>query len=95
MNIPDEGLQYFVLKIDGREYGGWYRLIESDCLEVLAPGFFTIAVLDGESPQRVACRVFEQFVRVRLRQRAPLPETHGMPTPETPDHVCEEPIGSH
>ena len=95
MKPHDEALQYFVLKLDGREYGGWYRLIDSDCLEVLAPGLFTIVLLDGESPEAVSCRLLEQFVRVRLRQGAPVPPASVLPAPDNPDHVCEDAVANH
>ena len=66
-------LVYFVHSIDDIQYGGWFRLMAPDCVEVLAPGLMTILSLDGRPAQEVSCRVLEEFIRGRLKIGAPVP----------------------
>lgn len=95
MKQQDSEFRFFVLNFHGRAYGGWYRLIDSDRMEVLAPGFHSTVMLDRGSPEVLSCQVLEQFIRVRVQQGAPLPSMSVYPNPLTPDHVCEDPAASH
>ena len=90
----DSELRYFVHRIDGIEYGGWFRLVEPDCIEVLSQGLMTILPLDGKSVEEVSCRVLEDFVRGRLRTGAPVPPAAPAKEQPKPDHVCAAHSGS-
>lgn len=90
MKARTNELRYFVLKLNGREYGGWYRLVDDECIEVIAPGFLSTVLLDGRAPEDVSCQLLEQFIRVRMRQGAPLPAASTLPPPRIPDRVCGE-----
>lgn len=95
MKQQDSEFRFFVLTFHGRAYGGWYRLIEPERMEVLAPGFHTTVMLDGGSPEVLSCQLLEQFVRARMQQGAPLPSMSVYPNPLTPDHVCGDTEASH
>jgi hypothetical protein len=85
-----QDLRYFVLEYEGNRYGGWYRLLGSKYIEVIAPGLLTSVPLHGETPEKVSCGLLEQFVRARLEQGAPMPTAMPFPAPSAPEHVCIE-----
>ena len=85
---PSSELRFFIHRIQGVEYGAWFRLIGVDCIEVLAPGLMTILPLDGKPAEEVSCRVLEDFIRGRLRMGAPVPAAAPAKEQMKPDHVC-------
>jgi hypothetical protein len=40
-------LHHFTIEVEGTTYGGWYRMMPNDCLEVLAIGLMQVRPLDG------------------------------------------------
>ena len=82
-------LNFFIHRIAGTEYGGWFRMVAPDCIEVLAPGLMTILPLDGKTVEEVSCRALEDFIRGRLRVGAPVPAAAPAKERITPDHVCD------
>lgn len=85
---PNADLSFFVHRIQGVEYGGWFRIVAPDCIEVIAPGFMTILSLDGKSAEEVSCRALEDFIRGRLRVGAPVPAAAPANEVTEPKHVC-------
>lgn len=86
---PSTDLNFFVHRVNGVEYGGWYRVVAPDCIEVLAPGLMTILPLDGKSAEEASCRALEDFIRGRLRVGAPVPPA-GPAKEGTPlSHICD------
>ena len=83
-------LDYFVHKIDGIEYGGWFRLVGADCIEILAPGFVTVVPLNGRSVEEVSCRALEDYVRGRLRVGSPVPKATPASENIEPAHICND-----
>jgi hypothetical protein len=88
MSSPAE-LNFFVHRIGGTEYGGWFRLVAPDCVEVLAPGFMSILPLDGKTVEEVSCRALEDFIRGRLRVGSPVPNAAPAKGRIDPEHVCD------
>lgn len=86
---PNSDLSFFVLKIQGVEYGGWFRVVAPDCIEVLAPGFMAILPLNAKSAEEVSCRALEDFIRGRLRVGAPVPAAAPVKETVAPDHTCD------
>jgi hypothetical protein len=82
-------LNFFIHRIGGTEYGGWFRLVAPDCVEVLAPGLMTVLPLDGQTVEEVSCRALEDFIRGRLRVGAPVPAAAPASDRITVDHVCD------
>jgi hypothetical protein len=85
---PTSNLNFFVHRIGGVEYGGWFRIVAPDCIEVMAPGFMSVLPLDGKTVEEVSCRALEEFVRGRLRTGAPVPPAAPNERSEA-DHVCD------
>ena len=86
---PNSDLSFFVLRIQGVEYGGWFRVVAPDCIEVLAPGFMAILPLDGKSAEEVSCHALEDFIRARLRVGAPVPAAGPVKKTIEPEHICD------
>jgi hypothetical protein len=66
-------LVFFTHIVGGQTYGAWYRMLPSDCIELLAIGLIQILSLDGRRPEDVACDALEEFVRVRQKLGQPVP----------------------
>jgi hypothetical protein len=66
-------LSYFTHQIDGADYGGWYRDLAPDSIEVLSVGLIRTIALEGRSAQAAASAALEEFVRVRQGQGLPIP----------------------
>jgi hypothetical protein len=66
-------LTFFSHAIDGKLYGGWYRLRSTTEVEVQAVGLLDVVSWEGRSPEAAAqCRL-EEFVAQRLEDGAPVP----------------------
>lgn len=61
--MHDFELHYFTHSINGKVYGGWYRLISPGDLEVLGAGSMETVRFAGFEPEAVARSVLEEFVR--------------------------------
>jgi hypothetical protein len=66
-------LTFFTHVIDGKLYGGWYRVRSPTEVEVQAVGLLEIATWEGRSPEAAAQCCLEQFVARRLRNGEPTP----------------------
>lgn len=66
-------LVYFTHEVDGRLYGGWYRLGANSTIELYARGQVKKAKLGRLDGQKKACRMLEEIVRTLERRavRAP------------------------
>jgi hypothetical protein len=58
-------LTFFTHTIDGKLYGGWYRLEATTNIEVQAVGFLQRVSWNGSNPERAARKCLEDFVRQR------------------------------
>lgn len=56
-------LNYFTHEVDGRLYGGWYRSLAGESIEVYARGQVRSAPLAGARLEEKACRLLEDVVR--------------------------------
>ena len=66
-------LTFFTHVIDGKLYGGWYRLRSTTEVEVQAVGLLDVVSWEGRSPEAAAqCRL-EAFVAQRQCDGAPVP----------------------
>lgn len=61
--MHDFELHYFTHSINGKVYGGWYRLVSPGDLEVLGVGSMETVSFAGFEPEAVARSVLEEFVR--------------------------------
>jgi hypothetical protein len=61
--VQDFELHYFTHSINGKTYGGWYRLVSPGDLEVLGVGSMETVPFLGYEPEAVARSVLEEFVR--------------------------------
>lgn len=61
--MHDFELHYFTHSINGKVYGGWYRLVSPGDLEVLGVGSMETVHFAGFEPEAVARSVLEEFVR--------------------------------
>jgi hypothetical protein len=66
-------LVFFTHIVGGQTYGAWYRMLPSDCIEILSIGLMQILSLDGRRAEDVACDALEEFVRVRQKLGHPVP----------------------
>ena len=66
-------LTFFTHTIDGRLYGGWYRLESTTDVEVQAMGFLQRTSWEGSTPEAAARRCLEEFVRQRTDASKPTP----------------------
>lgn len=64
---------YFTHSIDGRLYGGWFRIVSQYELEVLAVGILRTVRFGGFDSEQAARSVLEEFVRRRMRGGNPVP----------------------
>lgn len=71
MNTSD--LRYFDVVVDGKPYGGWFRVLSPQELEVLAVGLLTRAAFEGPDAEPTARAVLEAFIRRRAASGEPLP----------------------
>lgn len=80
-------LAFFTHAIGGETYGGWYRVLPADCIEILAVGLMQTLSLDGRRPEEVACSALEEFIRARQKLGQPVPP---MPSEMAvnPHHTC-------
>jgi hypothetical protein len=82
-------LRYFTHNIAGRRFAGWYRLLAGDCIEILSIGLIrTIPLIDGRSPEEVACDALEEYVRARQRLGQPVLGVPDELVDEPPHHTC-------
>ena len=58
-------LTFFTHTIDGKLYGGWYRLEAPTDIEVQAVGFLQRVSWHGSTPEGAARQCLEEFVRQR------------------------------
>lgn len=65
--MKNSNLQYFTHTIDGKVYGGWFRIVTPSQLEVLGIGLMESVAFCGSQPELTARSVLETFVR-RLAQ---------------------------
>jgi hypothetical protein len=66
-------LTFFTHVIDGKLYGGWYRVRSTTEVEVQAVGLLDVVSWEGRSPEAAAqCRL-EEFVAQRQCDGAPVP----------------------
>jgi hypothetical protein len=65
-------LTYFTHEVDGRLYGGWYRLAANSTVELYARGQVRKAKLGKLSVEARAGRMLEEIVRMLEGQRARL-----------------------
>lgn len=70
-------LRYFTHSIDGKLFGGWYRVLSPHDLEVLGVGILETVQYRGYDPEITARSVLEEFVRRRMRSGKPLPAVGG------------------
>jgi hypothetical protein len=63
-------LVYFTHEVDGRLYGGWYRLGAGSTIELYARGQVKKAKLGKLSADKKACRMLEEIVRTLERRAA-------------------------
>ena len=66
-------LQYFTHTIDGKLYGGWFRILAPSQLEVLGIGLMQTVQFCGSQPELTARSVLEAFVRGLARNGRPIP----------------------
>jgi hypothetical protein len=66
-------LHHFTVEIEGTIYGGWYRMMPNDCLEVLAIGLMQVRPLDGRIPMELAEQSLAEFIRARKKLGEPVP----------------------
>ena len=63
-------LVYFTHEVDGRLYGGWYRLAPDSSVELYARGQVKKAKLGRSTVEKKACRMLESIVRTIERRSA-------------------------
>lgn len=68
-----ENLRYFTHVIDGKMFGGWYRVLSPHDLEVLGVGMLEVVRFGGFDPEQTARSVLEDFVRRRMQSGKPVP----------------------
>jgi hypothetical protein len=66
-------LHHFTIDVEGTTYGGWYRMMPNDCLEVLAIGLMQVRPLDGRVPVELAKQSLAEFIRARKKLGEPVP----------------------
>ena len=66
-------LTCFTHLIDGRLYGGWYRVCSPTEVEVQAVGLLEVVSWEGRSPEAAAQCCLERFVACRQRSGEPTP----------------------
>lgn len=81
--LQDRGLRYFTHMIEGRLYGGWYRVLSGRDLEVLAVGMMEVAEFAGFDAEGTARSVLEEFIRRSERKGRPIPPLDAQPTDGT------------
>jgi len=91
----EHDLSYFTQQIDGIAFGGWYRHLGTDAIEVLTVGLMRTVRLDGRLPADAAGQAMEEFVRARKRVGLPIPRAMHVEYPEgdTPTVVCDQLVG--
>jgi hypothetical protein len=83
---PETGLRYFTHPFENANYGGWYRPLGDDAIEVLAVGLIRTVRLGGRNPEIAACEALDEFVRLRKSYGLPLPSADTWA--EDPTAVC-------
>jgi hypothetical protein len=61
--MPQAQLNYFTHLIEGKRYGGWYRVVAEHELEVFGIGLMQTVRYAGADPETAACIVLDEFVR--------------------------------
>jgi hypothetical protein len=65
-------LCYFTHAVGNTIYGGYYRILALDCIDVHAVGLVKTVSLDNRSPLTAACEALEQFLLITQRLGLPL-----------------------
>lgn len=65
-------MTFFTHQVNGRTFGGWYRLLGPHEIEIMGAGFMSKTSYAGSDELSVACSVLEEFVRMQIRTGGPL-----------------------
>jgi hypothetical protein len=63
-------MTFFTHQVNGRTYGGWYRLLGPDEIEIMGAGILCKTPYAGRDELSVARSVLEEFVRMQMRTGA-------------------------
>lgn len=61
--LTNAELRYFSHSIDGTLYGGWFRHLSPNEVEVFAAGLLKKIVIGAQDPEQAARETLEAFVR--------------------------------
>jgi hypothetical protein len=65
-----DAMTFFTHEVNGQTYGGWYRRLAPNDIEIMGAGFLCKTRYAGSDELSVARSVLEEFVRMQIRTGA-------------------------